>query len=124
MKICGYHWQLMQDSIKGHGIWELVSTDEQDAANRLAARMSDPKALDSLEGFDPLMEMNMHFSNEAVRCGGIEYMMQPMPDGRTKCPVCELGAHAEGFNPPVEISAMAEALREHASNCGMVPRAS
>nr|WP_295465163.1 hypothetical protein [Mesorhizobium sp.] len=78
--------------------------------------------------FDPLMSMNWHWTNEALRCGGLYLMAvdaeaNPANDGHY-CPICEFVKHLEGFDAPASIGTIADQMAAHARSEGLIPSVS
>ena len=118
MKICESHWRMMRDAIEERGLSGLIAKDGPTAfANEVAqleaAQVGDPEPHKAAP-FDPLMSMHWHFSNEALRCGGL-YLLAAPPDGAPDyCPVCEFEKNQAGFVGKDAIGSVADAMRAHA----------
>src|SRR5206468_3503602 len=111
MQICQDHWKLMRDAIEARGMSGLIAKDGQTAIKNEVAQLEAAKAGDpephKASPFDPLMSMHWHFTNEALRCGGL-YLLTPSPDGGEFCPLCEFVKHQEGFNAAEQIGSIAD----------------
>lgn len=118
MKICKDHWQLCRDAIDSRGMSGLVAGSGEAAFENMR---------DELEGgkppFDPLMSMNWHWSNGALKYGGL-YIMGQNPDDPEGhyCPLCEFTKHAKDFDATVEIGRVADQMLEHCRAEGLVPK--
>lgn len=106
MRICAEHWQMMRDAIDAQGLGSLVARSGEEAhANMVAELNGEPD--DKNERFDPLMSMHWHFTNNALRAGGL-YLMTPNPEtGEPYCPICESEKHAVGFIAKPQIDRIA-----------------
>jgi hypothetical protein len=120
MKICKQHWQLMRDAIEARGMSSLVAKDGETAME------NEVKALEGdAPDFDPLMSMHWHYSNEALRYGGLYLMFvseEENPDNEGHyCPVCEFEKHSEGFVAVESIGRIADQMREYAIEQKLIP---
>lgn len=116
MKICQKHWHMCRESIDGRGMGHLGAQNGE-------AAFEDMKA--ELEGgeppFDPLMSMNWHWSDAALKSGGHYLLLQNSgaEDGHY-CPLCEFERHVEGFNAAEAIGNVADQMLEHCRVKGLV----
>lgn len=130
MKICKDHWQLMRDAIDDRGMSGLVAKDgetalENELAQLEAAKSGDPEPHKAAP-LDPLMSMHWHFTNDALRCGGL-YLMGAREDGQNDghyCPICEFEKHAEGFVAKEAIGSVADQMAEYCRAEGLIPKVS
>ncbi len=129
MKICADHWQLMRDAVDARGMSGLIAKDgetalENELAQLEAAKAGDPEPHKAAP-FDPLMSLHWHFTNEALRCGGL-YLMTPNPDREDGqfCPVCEFVKNSEGFVAVEEIGSIADQMAAHCRAEGLIPKVS
>ncbi len=123
MKICRDHWSMCRQAIEDRGMSGLVARDGEQAHENI---------VEELQGgsppFDPLMSMNWHWTNEALRCGGLYLMAvdaeaNPANDGHY-CPICEFVKHLEGFDAPASIGTIADQMAAHARSEGLIPSVS
>lgn len=111
MKICQDHWQLMRDAIEERDMTVLVAKSGEAAFENEVRQLEEASITGTvseqtiLETFDPLMSMNWHWMNNALRCGGL-YLMTG-----DHCPVCEFVKNQEGFDAKTEINAVADQMR-------------
>lgn len=123
MRICKEHWQMCRDAIDERGMAGLVARDSKEALENISEELKGGKA-----PFDPLMSMNWHWSNGALRHGGL-YMMSvdaeanPTNEGHY-CPVCEFAKHYSDFDPKQEIGKVADQMAAHARTEGLIPAVS
>lgn len=129
MKICADHWQLMRDAVDARGMSGLIAKDgetalENEVAQLEAAKAGDPEPYKAAP-FDPLMSLHWHFTNDALRCGGL-YLMGENPDAEDKhfCPICEFEKHAEGFVAKEAIGSIADQMAAHCRAEGLIPKVS
>lgn len=78
MRICPDHWQLCRDAIETAGLSSLVAVDGEEAFRRITDEMQGGS---KEKNFDPLMEMNWHWTGLGLELGGLG-MMGETPDGR------------------------------------------
>lgn len=116
MRCCQSHWDMMRSAIDDRGLSGLVAKSGEEAAERMKTELEGGQA-----AFDPLMSMNWHFSNAALECGGL-YMMTPGDDGKPRCPLCEFEKNTEGFDPKTEIEKVADQMRAHCLEKGMISK--
>lgn len=122
MKICKIHWQMMQDAVKAKGMWALVAPNGKVAADRMVEELetgqSDPKQ------FDPLMSMHWHFSNEALRAGGLYLMSEcdNQENDNQYCPVCEFVTHSKGFDAKSRIEQVADDMASWCREEKLIPQ--
>lgn len=127
MRICKEHWSLCRQAIDDRGMSGLIAKDGKTAVDDAVADLQgvpDPKH----ERFDPLMSMNWHWTNEALRCGGLYLMAvdaeaNPANDGHY-CPICEFVKHAKNFDAPASIGMIADQMAAHARSEGLIPQVS
>ncbi len=100
MQICKPHWDMMRKSIDERGMSGLVA-----------------------KSVDPLMSQNWHWTNEALRCGGL-YVMTLKEDGTHYCPLCEFEAHAEGFVAQEAIDSVSDQMAAWCRSEGLLPKVS
>lgn len=121
MRICQPHWQLMRDAVEVHGMSGLVARDGESAVENAVADLQqepDPEH----KRFDPLMSIHYHFTNNAIRCGGL-YLMGQREDGENDghyCPVCEFEKHMPGFVAKPEIDKVAEQMAGWCREQGLI----
>lgn len=123
MKMCAEHWKLCREAIALRGLEALVSRDGAELVERLEQqlRSGDPAAPGS---FDPLMSLNWHFMNEALRCGGL-YVMGADESGANDgqyCPVCEFIKHQDGFVAEKAIGKIADQIAAWVREQGLIPK--
>ena len=72
------------------------------------------------------MSMNWHFTNEALRCGGLYLMtVDPVANPQNEghfCPVCEFVKHSEGFVASEAIGSVADQMLAHSREQGLLPK--
>jgi hypothetical protein len=121
MKFCQPHWDLARELVEKHGLMPLVAKDGQEAIDRTVAEL---KGAPLAETFDPLMQIHWHFTNNALRLGGLE-MLTPKADGTPRCPVCEHAANITQFDARVDIEQyVVMPMVEYARSQGLLPKAS
>lgn len=123
MRFCKDHWQTCREAVSERGMDSLVSRDGQEAIDRT---VGDLEGEDPKKTFDPLMSLNWHFTNEALRCGGL-YVMGQNETGENEshyCPMCEFVKHSEGFDAKASIGTIADQMRDWAQSEGLIPRPS
>lgn len=124
MRECKMHWQMMKDAIEEHGLGSLISHSSQDAMEGELKQLEEfarsGKVSDKtlVETFDPLMSMHWHFSNDALRCGGlyiitVDKQINPDNDGHY-CPLCEFVKHSTGFNDKEAVTSVVKQMRAYA----------
>jgi hypothetical protein len=132
MKMCAPHWQTMRDAIEEKGLSGLVAKSGEAAMDAQVRQIEEHQRTGSVseqttkETFDPLMSMHWHFSNNALRCGGL-YIMGQREDGENDghyCPLCEFEKNAEGFVAREEIGKVADQMRDYCINEGVIARPS
>ena len=124
MRICKAHWDTCRAAIDERGMSGLVAKDGKQAVEDALADFNgepDPKN----ERFDPLMSMHWHWTNEALRAGGlyltaVDAEARPENEGHF-CPICEFEKHARDFDAPRHIGIIADQMLEHAREKGLVP---
>ncbi len=121
MKICKDHWEMMRNAIEDRGMSGLVARDSETAFDNIKEELSGGRP-----DFDPLMSMHWHWTNEAIRCGGL-YLMGEDETGANDgqfCPVCEFEKNAEGFDAKISIGIVADQMAEYARSEGLIPKVS
>jgi hypothetical protein len=121
MKFCKEHWQLCRDAVDERGMSPLVAADGEEAMERTVEELQGGKAK-----FDPLMSLHWHWTNSALRNGGL-YLMGQNETGENEghyCPVCEFAKHMAGFDAKSAIGGIADQMAEHCRAEGLIPRAS
>ena len=134
MKICKDHWQTMRDAIEARGISGLIAKSGEAAIDDTVRQLEEAQATGEVsekttrDTFDPLMSMHWHFTNEALRCGGLYLMTNdpaanPDNDGEF-CPVCEFVKHSQGFVASEAIGSVADQMLAYCREQGLVPKVS
>lgn len=131
MKICASHWQVMRDAVEQKGLMGLVAKSGEAAldsqlrhleeAQQAGGSISEKTLRDT---FDPLMSMHWHFTNNALRCGGLAVMGQ-RDDGENDghyCPVCLFEQNQPGFVATEEIGSVVDQMRDYCIEQGLVPK--
>jgi hypothetical protein len=118
MKFCQPHWDLARELVEKHGLMPLVA-DGQAALENIVGELEGKPMV-----FDPLMGIHWHFTNNALRLGGME-MLTPNADGTPRCPVCEHAANIPNFDARVDIEQyVVMPMVEYARSQGLLPKAS
>jgi hypothetical protein len=120
MKICKDHWQVMREAVESRDMFGLVAKSGEAAMADQLRQLEEAQVTGSVsdqttkETFDPLMSMNWHWMNEALRCGGL-YLMGENADAADKeyCPVCEFVKHQKGFVAKEAIETVADSMRKY-----------
>ena len=118
MKICQKHWDMCRAAVADRGLGDLVAKSGSEAANDAMAELRGEESK-----FDPLMSMHWHWTNEALRCGGL-YLMSKNETGENDgeyCPICEFEKHASGFVANDAIGMVADQMQVHARSEGLIP---
>lgn len=132
MKMCQPHWDTMRAAIVDRGLDGLVAKSGEAAVDAQVRQLEEAQRTGSVseqttkETFDPLMSMHWHFSNEALRCGGL-YLMTQRADGDNDghyCPLCEFEKNAAGFAAKEEIGTVADQMRDYCIEQGLIARPS
>lgn len=118
MKICDVHWKMMRDSIEAHGMSSLVMKSAEAAMENTMAELNGQEA-----SFDPLMSMHWHWTNAALRNGGL-YLMGPDENGNDYCPMCEFITHINDFFPQKEIDDVSKEMAKYCREEGLIPKIS
>lgn len=87
MKLCQRHWTELKEAITQRGLFHLVSKDGKIATERVVSELQSGS---TEENYDPLMSATMMIYTNALKCFGLELMMDDAP-----CPLCLLDKHAE-----------------------------
>lgn len=119
MKICQPHWDLMRKHIEERGLSSLVSKDSETVIQNMVADLNGEPD-EKNERFDPLMSMNWHWMNHAVRLGG-PYLLYEDENGEPYCPLCEFEKHYKDFNADESIGKVAEQIADYCRLKGMIP---
>lgn len=121
MRFCKDHWDLCRKTVDDFGLGGLVAKDGETALENI---------VDELKGntpkFDPLMSMHWHWTNEALRCGGLYLMGQNktgVNDGQY-CPMCEFEKNVPDFDAKESVEAVAKQMAEWARTEGLIPKVS
>lgn len=129
MKICTDHWRLMKETIEAKGLGSLIAKNGAAAIDAEVRQLEEAQLTGkvseqtSKETFDPLMSMYWHFTNDALRCGGL-YLLGQKEDGSEYCPICEFEKHSEGFVVKDQIVSVANQMHEYCIKEGLIPRLS
>lgn len=129
MQICKDHWQLMRDAVEERGLSGLIAKSSEAAMDNEVRQLEEAQATGKVsektvkETFDPLMSMHWHFTNDALRCGGL-YLMGEREGGGEYCPVCEFEKNAEGFVAKERIGSVADQMRDYCITEGLIARTS
>lgn len=118
MKMCQQHWDMCREAISTRGMDGLVAKSGEEAAEHMVEELKGGKA-----PFDPLMSMHWHWTNEALRNGGL-YLMGVDEDGNPYCPICEFEKHMTGFDAARDIGMIADQMQAHARAEGLIARQS
>lgn len=114
---------MCRQAIENRGMSGLIAKDGKTALEDMVADFHgepDPKH----ERFDPLMSMHWHWTNSAIREGGL-YLMGETEDGSNDghyCPLCEYTKHAKGFDAADAIGLVADQMLDFARTNGLVPK--
>lgn len=123
MRFCKPHWDMCRKAIDDRGVSGLIAKDGKTAVDDAVADLQgepDPKN----ERFDPLMSMHWHWTNHALRNGGL-YLMGENEDGSNDghyCPICEFEKHMRGFDAEKDIAIVADQMLHWARGEGLVPQ--
>lgn len=129
MKICKDHWQMMRDAVEERGLSNLVAKSGEAAIDNEVRQLEEHQQTGEVseetlkETFDPLISMNWHWCNNALRNGGL-YIMGQNEDGVNDghyCPICEYVKHVEGFEAKSEIESVADQMRAYCVEQKLVP---
>ncbi len=75
--------------------------------------------------FDPLMSMHHHWTGNALQQGGLYIMnidLGANPDNEGHyCPLCEYEKYMKDFDAKRDIGVIADQMREHAIQEGLIP---
>lgn len=114
---------MMRDAVETRGLSSLVAKDGQEAIERTVDEL---EGGDHKKNFDPLMSMHWHFTNEAIRCGGLYLMGESdsAENDRQYCPVCEFVKHQRDFDPKQRIETVADQMAKWARSEGLIPQKS
>lgn len=132
MKMCQPHWDTMRASIEEKGLSGLIAKSGEAAMDNQVRQLEEAQREGGVseqttkETFDPLMSMHWHFSNEALRLGGL-YLMAQREDGQNEghyCPLCEFEKNAPGFVATEEIGTVAGQMRDWCVEQGLIARPS
>jgi hypothetical protein len=116
MKICQKHWGIMRQTIIDRGMGNLGAESSEDACEAIASELNG-----GAPAFDPNMSMHWHWTNAAMRAGGL-YLMgdnPATPDGHY-CPVCEFEKNLSGFDAAKEVGDIADQMRNYALEHGLI----
>ena len=113
MKMCQEHWDACQKAIEQRGLNHLVSKDGEELLSRM---VNDLEGKATKADYDPLMDLNMMLTTEALRCGGL-YLLIEKEDGTQYCPLCEASLHQ--IIPQEWIDGAADAILRHCKEQGM-----
>lgn len=125
MRICKEHWKTMREAVDARGMTGLVAKDGKQAVDDAVADLRQEPDPEN-ERFDPLMSMNWHWMNNALREGGL-YLMGQTEDGSNDghyCPLCEYAKHMQGFEADEAIGLVADQMLNWARGEGLVPQPS
>lgn len=120
MRICPSHWTMCREAVEQRGLSSLVARDGEQAMERMVGEL---KGEDVKETFDPLMSLHWHFTNDALRCGGL-YLLGLTDAGEPYCPICEFEKNAKGFVASEAIGDVADQMASWARSEGLIPPAS
>lgn len=134
MKICKAHWQMMRDAIDSRAMYGLVAKSGEAAMEDQVKQLEEHQRMGEVsertikETFDPLMSMHWHFTNEALRNGGL-YLMNLDPAANPEneghyCPICEFEKHSEGFAALEAIGQVGDQMQAYCYDEGLIPRPS
>lgn len=90
LEMCSLHWDKCKEAIRQRGLWHLVSIDGEEVMEKLKDRIENGEE-SQRSSYDPLVDLNIMLTSEALRCGGL-YLMSPEEDF---CPLCEAEKHTE-----------------------------
>lgn len=121
MRICQDHWKMIRDVLKDRGMDHLGAKSGKEAMDQMINDLQAGKGSQDPKDFDPNMSLHWHFTNEALRCGGL-YLMFAKPDGGDYCPVCEFVKNVEGFEAKKEIENIADQMLEYCRENGLVAK--
>lgn len=123
MKFCQPHWELARKIIDDRGMTPLIAKSGEAAMESLVA---DLQKQASNKDFDPLMSMHWHWTNSALRAGGL-WTLEQDPSGKNDghyCPIC-LFCDKEGkFVAEEAIGDVADQMRTWCVEQGLIPKAS
>jgi hypothetical protein len=123
VRICKEHWDMCRSAIDDRGMAGLIAKSGEAAHADIVAELQgepDPRH----QRFDPLMSMNWHWNGIALKAGGLAMMGEgPESNSGHLCPLCELAAHYNDFQPAAEISTVADQMLAWARGEGLVPKA-
>jgi hypothetical protein len=105
MRICEKHWQICWDTVKERGLSGLVAADPEAALSKLTQNDIE----ENPDSFDPLISMHWHFTNHALKFGGL-YLLGTNAEGQPYCPICEFERNAKGFVAEQAIDDVAEQM--------------
>ena len=118
MRICQIHWTMMRAVVDNHGMSSLVAKDGEAAMSNIVADLQgepDPNK----ERFDPLMSMHWHWTNSALKNGGL-YLLSPQANGEPHCPICEFANHYADFDALTEIEKVGAQMAIHCRENGLI----
>lgn len=134
MKMCKYHWNVMREAVEERGMMGLVNKSGEAAMEGELKQLDEAKATGEVseqtlrDTFDPLMSMHWHWSNSALRNGGLYIMavdeaVNPDNEGHY-CPVCEFVKHIDDFDAKEQIGIVADQMRAYCVEQKLIPSAS
>jgi hypothetical protein len=106
MRICEDHWTLCREAVDERGMSPLVAPDGETGFENIA---DEAEGEATKKTFHPLMSLNWHFTNNALRYRGL-YVMTQDETGSPYCPICEFEKHAPGFVAKEEIGAVTDQM--------------
>lgn len=120
MRICPEHWEMIRASVRNHGMDALGAKSGEAAMERIVANLQGGK--DAPSDFDPNMSHHWHWTNNALKAGGL-YLMGQKEDGTEYCPICEFVAHCPGgFDAKQEIDAISAQMQAWCREQGLIPK--
>ncbi len=123
MKICKDHWDVCHKAIDERGMSSLVANSGEAAMESLVA---DLQGQATNKDFDPLMSMHWHWTNSALRAGGL-WTMEQDPSGKNDghyCPICIYCEKEPGFIAEESVGKVADQMAEWARSEGLIPSVS
>lgn len=106
MRICEDHWTLCREAVDQRGMSSLVA---REGATGFENIVGGSEGETVKKAFHPLMSLNWHFTNNALRYRGLSLMCQDEA-GSPCCPICEFEKHAPGFVAKEEIGAVTDQM--------------
>lgn len=123
MKFCMKHWDELRQAMKDRGMWHLVASSGEKAAEQLENQLETGTRA---HNFDPLMAAHNSIVEHSIEAAGLAIMVNN-EDGSERCPLCyvqdncgckKLECHFLNWVPEV-----ADVMKDEAIRLGLMPAA-